>query len=195
MKKIIVPILLGLTLTLTGCIVTSVYPFYSESDVIFDPALIERWADAEAKDHSGSIYEFKKNGEREYRLTIFEAGASTSSYEARLFKIKEQLFLDLLPTERHGDFVPTHQLWKVIRLQPTLQVADLKLEWLVGLLEKEPNAIRHVKIKETTEDNKIVYRVVLTASTQELQQFVLKHLKTEEAWRKPTELKRKLASN
>src|SRR2546425_12393295 len=82
MKKISLAMLLGLTWTLTGCIVTSVYPFYTESDVTFDPALLARRVEAEAKDNSGQIYEFKKNGEREYRLTIYEARASTSSYDS-----------------------------------------------------------------------------------------------------------------
>jgi hypothetical protein len=39
MKHIKLFAILGIALALAGCVVTSVYPYYTEKDVIFDPAL------------------------------------------------------------------------------------------------------------------------------------------------------------
>ena len=74
------------------------------------------------------------------------------------------------------------------QLAPTVKLASLNYEWLHELLAKNPKALRHHSIPsgDKPEDT----RLVLTADTAELQQFILKHLKTEDAWKDGLDLKR-----
>jgi hypothetical protein len=66
----------------------------------------------------------------------------------------------------------------------TLRLASLEGDWLNKLLKADPAALNHARVKD--EDD----RLVLTASTKELQAFVLAHLTNAAAWAEPTELKR-----
>jgi len=174
----------GLALALlTGCIVTSVYPFYFEKDVVFEPALLGDWSKAPpANEH----WKFERDGETAYRLTYTEDDKS-SFMQAHLFKLHGQTFLDLFAPEAKCDVVPpaisSHTLLLVLQTGPALRMAPLNYEWLGTLLEKKPKAIRH-HVVQTSGDKQLV----LTADTAELQRFVVKHLKTEVAWKDTMEL-------
>lgn len=191
MKKIMLAVWLGITVLIGGCVVTSVSPFYTDKDLVFDPALIGQWMDADSKDKSKKVFEFKKTGDQEYLMSVRENSEARDNYVVHLFKLNGQLFLDLFPTERHEDFVPVHQLMKVTQIEPSLQLAGLKYKGLEELLEKSPDAIRHEKFKEKNESRDTSYRIVLTASTKELQDFILKHIDNKDSWDDRTELKRK----
>jgi hypothetical protein len=67
-------------------------------------------------------------------------------------------------------------------------MSELNDEWLKALLFTEPTALKHILVGKS--DKPEERRVVLTADTQELQQFVTKHLNTEGAWRQNFELTR-----
>ena len=82
--------------------------------------------------------------------------------------------------------IPSHLLLRVSQLSPTVRMAPLNNDWLKALLEKEPKAIGHIMVADKPDD----VRVALTADTAELQQFLLKHLDTEQAWKDPFDLKR-----
>jgi hypothetical protein len=72
---------------------------------------------------------------------------------------------------------PPHYLLKVAQIKPTLQTAPLDYDWLSKLLEKNPEAVRHILVRDNpTDTSNTNSRVVLTADTTELQKFVLGHL-------------------
>jgi hypothetical protein len=177
----------GLALVLgTGCILTSVYPFYFEKDVVFDPALLGTWQKAGQADEHWKFERDKANG---YRITVLADG-KPSLEQGQLFKLQGQMFLDLCAHECKEDIqpepVPSHLLLRVDQLTPTLKLTGLDYNWLKELLAQNPSALRHLLLK--TGDNPTDRRIVLTADTAELQQFVIKHLKTEGAWTDPLEL-------
>jgi hypothetical protein len=179
--KLTIKIAAGLILTLlTGCVVTSVYPFYTPKDVVFDPALVGNWVDAGATNETKETWQFKPGDGQAYRFTLVDADKKTE-YDAHLFKLKGQLFLDCLPRERHDDFVPPHYLLKVNRLQPNLEMQILDYKWLTDLVEKNPKAIRHLVVSKPSGESG-EGTLVLTADTAELQKFLLTHLKTKEAF-------------
>jgi len=200
MKRIIF-MAAGLALFLvTGCIVTSVNPLYTETDLIFDPSLVGAWSEDDAKD----TWVFEKAGEKKYRLLHTDEKGRTGTFEAHLLKLGKYQFLDLHlldPGEKEEWQInqlaavamimrPGHLFFKVPQIQPTLQLSALHEDWLQKLLEKDPKAIRHERIQFGTND----YRNVLTAETKDLQKFVLKYADSEEAFGdKPGELKRKEA--
>ncbi len=189
MKKIILSLMLGFSLALTGCFVTSVYPFYVEKDLVFEPALLGDWREADPKENPPETVTFEKAGPDKYRVHTHKSD-DKDEFEVHLFKLKNQLFMDsVLVRDKEQETIPAHQLTRVLQIQPTLRVSGLSHSWLKELLEKNPPAIRHHKIRKDPKDAD--YRIVLTAETKELQAFIMAHLEAEGAFDKPTEMNRK----
>jgi hypothetical protein len=180
--------LFAVMLFFAGCVVTSVYPYYTGKDLVFDRALLGDWVEAGATNASAEYARFEQAGEKDYRVTIFGTD-ETNSMEAHLFRLKQQLFLDVCPTNRSLDFVPTHQVSKVMQIGPGIETANLNYDWLAKLLEKNPRAIRHMVLREKTGDEH-GGRIVLTAETKELQRFLLKYVNDPNAWNEPSQFKR-----
>lgn len=178
--------LAALALAFTGCIVTSVYPFYFEKDLAFEPALIGDWKNADKPDEH---WKFERVGANGYRITS-ESGSETAVVQGHVFKLQGQTFLDLTSGGWKEDIqpepVPSHFVTRLLQVTPTVKLSQMSYDWLKELLTNDPKAIRHLVIQtgEKPEDR----RFVVTADTVELQQFVLKHLKTERAWEKFMEL-------
>jgi hypothetical protein len=168
------PLMSGLALLsmLSGCI-PSLHPLYTEKDLIFEPALLGHWAEAEPKD----MWHFEKTGEKRYRLTHTDRDGKTGRFEARLLRIRNEMFLDLFPEKPKlvesdflkQHFLPTHAFIHVRQITPVLQMRILQLEWLRAILKEDPSAIRHEELVRAD-------RIVLTAPPLELQEFLLKHL-------------------
>jgi hypothetical protein len=181
----------GLTLLtlLAGCVVTSVYPFYSARDIVFDSALLGTWTDPGSTNAENQNWRFEEAVGRGYKLTILD-GEKQTEFDTHLFKLKGQLFLDLCPHERPDNFLPLHYLLKVVRIDPALELNILDYDWLKKLIEKDPKAIRHMIVsKKLGEDGE--GDLVLTADTGELQKFILKHDKTEGAFGKASVMNRR----
>ncbi|HLZ54392.1 MAG TPA: hypothetical protein VKS19_07950, partial [Verrucomicrobiae bacterium] len=111
-----------------------------------------------------------------------------NSFEVHLFRLKAQLFVDAFPTNRSLDFVPVHQVSKVMQNGPVLETANLNYDWLAKLLKKNPRAIRHMMLRDNPGDEH--GRIVLTADTKELQRFILKNVNNTNAWKEPSQFKR-----
>jgi hypothetical protein len=188
MKKLIVP-LVAVSVVLSGCLVTSVCPFYTDKDLTFDKALVGSWTNAK---EAGEQWKFEKHGENAYQVTYTSNDKKTSNIQAHLFKIGAQTFLDFLGQDIRDDVqpppIPAHMLLRVDQLSPSVKLTPLDYEWLTKWLDRNPKDLRHHIIR--TGDNPDDTRLVLTADTAELQQFIVKHLKTEDAWKDGVELNR-----
>lgn len=171
MKKLIAPLVAALVLT--GCVVESIYPWYTARDVTFDPALVGRWVEADAAADSLDGWTFEKAGANGYWLTTVD-GRNTNRYEMHLFRLGQRRFLDVCSTNRVAGQVPTHYLLTVSSVDPALQMATLKYDWLTKLLEKNPGALRHLIVPDGSGETNDA-QLVLTASTKELQTFLLQH--------------------
>ena len=200
MKRIIFTSAALALVSLTGCIVTSVNPLYTQKDLVFDPALIGDWSEGEGKD----TWAFEQGAGKKYKLLHTDEKGRIGTFETHLLKLGKYQFLDLHlvdPGEKEEWQInelaavamimrPGHLFFKVSQIQPTLQVSPLHEDWLQKLLEKDPRAIQHERIHFGTND----YRNVLTAGTKDLQKFVLKYADSTDAFGdKPGELKRKEA--
>ena len=178
----------GLALLLSGCLAISVYPFYSEKDVSFEPGLVGKWTKTtDIKEQ----WTFEKKGEKAYQLT-YSDGEKKYVMDAHLFRLKEQLFLDLFNANGPEDImpppVPSHLLIRVFQIKPTLRMAAMDYEWLSKLLEKDRHAIRHHLL--ITDEKSQNAQIVLTADTPELQKFIADNLKTEDTWKDAFDLQR-----
>lgn len=184
-RKFTATVALAALLFLTGCVVTAVYPFYHLKDVVFDPALLGGWVEADKAD--GDLWTFEKIDDRTYKLTIPDGSDEKIEFTARLFKLKDQLFLDCVPRKNPEPNVPAHYLLRLDALSPQLQMRMLDYDWLASLVKKHPRAIRHIIGTGNGDGND----VVLTADTAELQRFIRKHLKTADAWTDVEVMKKK----
>lgn len=88
-----IAILLGIMLLSSGCMVISVYPFYSGDLVRFDQSLVGRW-DAGA----GEYWEFsKKQDDDRYLITIIDDEVIVGIMEGTLFDAGGYTFMDMYP--------------------------------------------------------------------------------------------------
>ena len=180
----------GVLFLLSGCIVRSLHPLYTDENVIFDARLIGQWAEEDSKE----IWEFSQQGEQRYKCVVYEEDGEQSILVARLLEIKGKMFLDFFPTDsdrQEGVFyqlhvLPVHSFAYVKQIEPTLQIRFPSSDWLQELLEKNPDAIRHEVLGKDD--------IILSASTEALQTFWLAHLDTEDAFDELSNLQRKQAS-
>ena len=186
-----ITLLLGLLLA--GC-VPSWNAFYTGKDVVFDQALLGVWRPIQAKESSKEDWAFTQSADQVYRLAQTDEEGRKADFEARLFKLKEQRFLDLYLTKLDGDdlkvnawagisLVPAHLLLKVEQIEPTLKLAAMNPDWMQKFLKQHPDTIAH----RTVSDGDIV----LAASTAELQKFVLDHIADDEFFGGAMEMKRR----
>lgn len=175
---------------MTGCVVTSVYPYFTEKDLVFEPALIGTWHDAEPDHSEKESWKFEKSGGQSYKFTYQEPD-KTNLFSAHLFKLKNQFFLDTCPTQPPDDFIPPHYLLRMNITGSTFNYSVMDYEWLAKFLEKNPGALRHHLVAENPGNEDEKKRLVLTANTAELQAFIMKHLSTEGAFSKTQEMKRR----
>jgi len=157
-------------LFLGGCIVSSVYPFYNDKDLTFDPGLTGHWVKADA---TNEFWDFAAtNGA--YSLLVEDA-SSTNGFSAHLFKLKNYRFLDLLTTNR-GDFMmPVHLITKVSTDNTNWSLHFLDYGWLATYLETNRVELRNVLVPNRTDDTNGGQMLYLTAGTRDLQVFLLKH--------------------
>jgi len=169
-----------LAVLLGGCIpVMSLHPLYTEKDVVFEEKLLGTWVD-----DSNGTWEFKYPDEskKAYGLVFCDEEDKKGSFVAHLVKLENQLFLDVYPTQSPCGkledlneakwfynaffFVPVHTFIKIDSIEPQLKMQLTDDERMEKLLEEDPNAVKHTSIED---------RLILTASTKELQAFVLKY--------------------
>lgn len=161
-----------MALLLTGCL-PSLHPLYNDKTLIFKEELVGKWMGDD-----DVLWRFTRTGDKEYELKIREDEKRVGRFSAHLTQIEGLMFLDLYPDDEQlkdlTDFykmhiLPVHTFMKVDQINPNLQLRMIDYEKVEKMLEDDPNLIKH----ETVED-----RIVLTASTEELQNFVVEHVET-----------------
>jgi len=173
---------------LSGCIVLSVYPFYTEKDLTFDAGIVGRWAKDGA---NNEFWQFADVDGKYYRLVTTD-DQSTNALDAHLFHLKKYQFLDLLSTNREMLQMPVHLISKVTRTDDKMSLQFLDYGWLSSLLETNPAVLRHIVIPQDYSDTNNGNMVYLTADTKDLQRFLLLHAEDTNAFNpnSTTELKR-----
>lgn len=173
-----------------GCVTMSVYPYYQAKDVSFDEALLGKWIPADATNAStaNEVWSFEKLNERAYKLTTVDG--KTNQYDAVRFKLGGAIFLDCLTRDRTEIQTPNHILLRTEIVGAQLKMELLDYKWLCELIQKNPRIIRHLVVANEAGSDDDGGQFVLTADTVELQKFILKHLKTTNAWVEPIIMKR-----
>jgi len=186
-KKILFYLLAAL---LGGCVpVMSLHSLYTEENVVFEEKLLGTWL--EDPNSPEATWEFNRIEEpnNAYNLVLSDEEGKKGSFVAHLVKLEDSLFLDVFPDEFPCDtddpnkvewaynslfLIPAHAFIKIDSIGPQLKMRLTDDEKIMEeLLEDDPNAVKHTFIEDRI--TSIENRLILTASTKELQAFVLKY--------------------
>lgn len=172
MRYTVSAVVLCVLLSLSAC-VPSLHELYTEKDVVFEPSLLGTWV--EAKPDSKSTLVFTRLGDKGYKLVSADE-KETTSLIAHLVKLGDKLFLDVNgdpSADCHTLALPVHMFFLVSQTEPTLRMHDFNDRWLEEFLKKNPGALKREVVDKD---------LVVTASTNELQSFVLRHVNTKGAF-------------
>ena len=191
-KKILVFVL---GVLLAGC-VPSLHPLYTPKDVVYDPKLVGVWADPNSND-SGT-WEFRPAEPNSYTMVFTDKDKKIGSFGVHLVKLDNTLFLDVFPNDpnmpQNGYYqlhlLPVHTFMKVDQIEPRLKLRFMDVDKFTKRLEKNPALLKHEIIQQGADK-----KVVLTASTKELQEFMRKHANDEGVFGDASNMKRVLAAD
>jgi len=180
---------------LSGCTFLSVNPLYTDKELVFDPLLVGVWVEEAPAQATKENWAVEKGAGNSYVLRVTEQDGKKGEFEAHLLKLKDYLFLDLEPSDVELDakqadvtawaLIPGHLILRVHELDSKLKLGAPDLDWLQGHLGKNPSAIAHVTQGGLRPLDPWDRNVISTASTQDLQQFVLAHVAENELFGEP----------
>jgi hypothetical protein len=166
--------LLVCALLTPGCLTLSVYPLYTANEVVTGLPLEGTWTDAEGKD----VWEIRKNGDA-YAI-VCTTDKTSEPVEAHLLRLGDQHFLDLTSKDTPSLAIAGHFFAKIRTSQEELQVQLMDSAWLERKARETGLASLDLPDRE----------MVLTASTGELQRFILRHAGDPDAFGKAENLRR-----
>ncbi len=187
-----------LTAVLCGCVpVASLHCLYTDADIVFEEKLLGTWMDD--PNDPDTTWEFTRMDDpnNAYKLIFIDEEGRKGSFIACLVKLKDKLFLDLYPSGLPWEpedpneidyntffLIPAHTFIKVESIEPQLKMRITQESEMEELLKENPDAIKHTSVED---------RLVLTASTKELQAFILKYADDERLFGDEVALERRKA--
>lgn len=161
--------LIAAVISFTAC-VPILHPIYTAKDLVEVPELVGLWKQV---NDPKEIWSFIDAGDKSYHVVHVAGGGTTSAYLGHLARIGDNLFLDLYPDMKGfaGDggyrehFVPAHTILLVSQETSRVKISALNDDWMKSSVKAGGGEIRHEIVGD---------RVVLTASTEELQTFFRK---------------------
>lgn len=200
MKKFPFIVVTTLAFLFSGCGFLTFHPIFTPKDLIVDNRLPGKWQNEEGYNEfepatMAAISEIPEKL-RPYVNRFYlhthrsDDGTVDSRNLAFLVKIGNNYFMDLYPlqTEKEkkmDEFFSSHELklHRIIKVEfknGNLKLIDFKDNYVENLIKSRQVRIRHSFVSETTEDEQ--NKMVITASTAELQAFLLKYGDRDEAF-------------
>jgi hypothetical protein len=193
MKRSIFIFTLLALMTLSGCLVSSLHPFFKQKDKFFDPEMVGYWMDGDSciwtiqPNMYADYFMGPEKRDSSYQITYYEEEDKPGLFIGTLFQIKGVNYVDFYPepNEEHcvNEFAcwhhfPTHTLARVQYNKDSIMLYWFAEELLTDLFEEN-----RIRIKHETIELPNLTRHLLTASTSELQKFIKKYLNGPEATR------------
>jgi hypothetical protein len=167
--------------------VVSLNPFYSQLDLEADSGWVGTWGD---KDGEVS-FTFEAGPEKEYTLVVKEKDGekeTSGEFEAHFMRLGGSLFIDLFPKNNDGEdafhrvhFFRGHSIARVELEQDSMQLAFLSASWLSAQIEEKSIDTPHEKADGS---------LLLTGTTEEVQELANLHANDEKAFVEPLSLER-----
>ena len=185
MKRSKVVIMILAMVSMTGCLVSSLHPFFKPEDKIYAPAMEGHWIDGDSSiwtispDFYIESATGKKITDSTYNVIYYEDDHSKAELMGTLFQLNGVDYVDFVPDpdEEHTrsemtswHHVPVHTLARVQYNKDSILIYWYGDEWLNELFEQN-----RIRIKHETVDAFDYDRHVLTAGTEELQKFIKKY--------------------
>lgn len=170
MKTLLYSITLTFAFFFIGCPARSLHPLFTEKDIVFNSSLIGTWLADDV------TYTFEQLGDKNYKVTVCSTESHDSSlYTAQLGKLGSHWFLDTYPlvTLDEHHYLSVHVFTRLKLQGDTLRLASLEEDWLSEKIRTKALTITHVKKDD---------EIILTASTKELQQLLMKYGKENDAF-------------
>jgi hypothetical protein len=192
-----------LAVIIGGCLpVLSLHPLYTEKDIVVDKKLYGTWTDDPNNNdpnNSKMTWDFESIDEpnNAYRLTLADENGLGGLFVVHLVRLQDKLFMDVYPGALPSDandssqlvwphnaffLIAGHTFLKVDSIEPQLKLRIIFESNMEKLLKEKPDAVEHTFVNE---------RLVLTASTKKLQEFILKYANDERVFTDPVTLSRK----
>lgn len=188
-RTIIVTALLLFAMSFSGCLYT-LHPLFTAKDLTFDPRLTGSWKTTNESNiitfERGTPASFSKLpgavrqlADKAYAVTVKNRdGQVEQMYYAFLLNIGGNQYLDYFPAETprqqlydsfyRQHFTPLHSIYKIrFNGGRSFDVSQFDNDYLQGLINKKQIRIRH--------EERFDGSTLITASTEELQQYVLKY--------------------
>ena len=182
-------VVIGTTLLTAGCVepspvfVVSLHPLFTKAERALEPALVGTWIGEEGM----GTFTIEKREDDAYDLLYTEQGTSAKLL-ASLGRLGESLFMDITLLELgvnnpfHGiHLLPVHTIWRVWIEGDVLRLAMLDVAPLKNSTPQEAPRMAREELD---------WMILITAPTQELQEYVLRNAADAEAFPNPLELHR-----
>ena len=156
-------IVVALAVLFVGCPARSIFPLFGEKDLVFNPSLVGTWVGENEKE----TYTFQPSKEKSYNVIVRDKKGDTATFTAQLGRLGPFWFLDSYPAKEAHEYhmIRTHVISGIRLDGDSLSISSLEGDWLKNMTESGKLKIPHVTLKND---------FILTASTEELQQLVLR---------------------
>lgn len=158
----------SIVVILAGC-VPSIFPLYTEKDLVSDPSLVGTWLDKDEEE----TWTFAQGDDQSYDMSI-SGEDSTVMLRAHILELDGHRFIDLYPNPPAWDdspyrdlMLPLHWFGSISIVGDTLTISLIDPDDLVTMAKSG------VKIPSSVDVDNLR---VLTASTDEMQQFIIDNL-------------------
>lgn len=180
--------LAALALFTPGC-VRSVAPILKDDQLITNSDVVGRWVSDDGK--QSIQVDPQSAADKTYTVRETNEDGTGGLYIVRLGKVQDLTIAEILPCdpspqggpkgddEYKAHFLPLHSFLILYETKPNIVVSTLDSDWLGKFLQKSPNELR--MLGEPKDG-------IINCSTEELQQFLLKHYKDPDAMSKPSRL-------
>lgn len=166
MKTFMCIVFIGISSSLMGCldfnphIVRSLFPLFREKEATFSLSLVGAWSDKEGKE----TYLFQKGEGKNYTLILMDK-KDTIEYKVQLGQLGNFWFMDSYPSEKPADvhMISSHLIFRMLLQEDSIGLSMLDSDSLKKMIESG-----NMKVPAVILDGS----VILTASTEELQQFI-----------------------
>ena len=176
-------------LLLSGCVVKSLGPFYSDRSLIYFKDVVGDWrllTDAGGDVSTNAITSWAFNGTTATDCTLlaFDKQNNGATFDVRFFRLGKDVFVDVLPKDLNGESKvnsywvcivhPTHTVCKVELKDDKLTLKPLDYDWLRKHVEEHKASLPYT--------GKLDDERLYSASPKQWDAFLSKQSKNTEAF-------------